>query len=314
LTQGLASGINDRQAPFTRIARKQSEFILSKYIPRGLFLKDPRAMRKEEITKFFEHVENRQSSHGIKDAFRFKAVLSSRKKAEVIKSKYEDLRPGPDLTETTQTPALEGSMIKFRFENYTAPAQTVSLEPEVDVDTAATPHLPAVAPPHPRKTTRRNAQAPAQQIGLQAQAPAPAPAPPRPTGKAKLMSRPTETEVIQELISANPDEITLNRTNQGQSTLMFDPGYQWEPDLELDPSLDPAFDGQPPGRFNDELLMPWLTLPRDSQIMGPSMMETRSPGSDLDRTPRRRGKKADMLAIEEAQTLMAKTTSRRSIV
>jgi hypothetical protein len=279
-------------------------------------------MRKEEITKFFEHVENRQSSHGIKDAFRFKAVLLSRKKAEVIKSKYEDPRPAPDLTDNTQTPALEGSMTTFRIENYTAPApapaQTVSLELEVDSDTAITPtpQLPAVAPPCPTRTTRRNAQAPAQLIGLQAPAPAPAPTPPRPrprpTGKAKLMSRPTETEALQELLSENPDEITLNPTNQGLSTLMFDPGYQWEPDLDLDPSLDPAFDGQPPGRFNDELLMPWLTVPCDSQIMGPStMIETRSPGSDLERTPRRRGKKADMLAIEEAQTLMAKTTSRR---
>ena len=43
-----------------------------KYIPRGLSLKDPRSMKQEDVIKFFKHIVTRQSSHGIKDAFRFR--------------------------------------------------------------------------------------------------------------------------------------------------------------------------------------------------------------------------------------------------
>ena len=64
---------------------------MSKYLPCGLMLKDPRTMRQEDIIKFFKHVSNWQSSHGVKDAFKFKAVLSSHKKGNLNGSKYNDL-------------------------------------------------------------------------------------------------------------------------------------------------------------------------------------------------------------------------------
>ena len=66
----MASGMKNRQAPFTRIAQKQSDFVMSKYLPCGLTLKDPRTMRQEDIIKFFKHVSNQQSSHSVKDAFK----------------------------------------------------------------------------------------------------------------------------------------------------------------------------------------------------------------------------------------------------
>src|SRR5271168_5114340 len=76
---GESSSIDNRQAPFKRITEKQSDFIMSKYLPHGLKLLDPRAMRQEDIVKFFKHISTRQISHGVRDAFRFKAVMTSRK-------------------------------------------------------------------------------------------------------------------------------------------------------------------------------------------------------------------------------------------
>ena len=45
------------------------------------------------MIKFFDHIGRRQSSHGINDAFRFKAVLSSRKKGGLTKAVYKELQP-----------------------------------------------------------------------------------------------------------------------------------------------------------------------------------------------------------------------------
>jgi hypothetical protein len=45
-------------------------------------------MKLEAIIKFFDHIKNREDSHGIQYAFRFKAVLSSRKKGVLCKARY----------------------------------------------------------------------------------------------------------------------------------------------------------------------------------------------------------------------------------
>ena len=81
--------MKNHQAPFTWIAQKQSDFVMSKYLPHGLMLKDPRTMRQEDIIKFFKHVSNQQSSHGVKDVFKFKAMLSSHKKGNLNGSKIQ---------------------------------------------------------------------------------------------------------------------------------------------------------------------------------------------------------------------------------
>jgi hypothetical protein len=84
----LASADKDRQAPFTRIAEKQSAFIAAKYLPRAISLNDPQTMKREEMIKLFEHIGARQETCGVQDAFRFKAVLTSRKKGTICDTKY----------------------------------------------------------------------------------------------------------------------------------------------------------------------------------------------------------------------------------
>jgi hypothetical protein len=53
-------------------------------------LNDPRSMKQEALMKFFRYIASREVSHGIQDAFKFKAVLSSRKKGVLQKSMYND--------------------------------------------------------------------------------------------------------------------------------------------------------------------------------------------------------------------------------
>src|SRR5271163_4165545 len=70
---------------------------MSKYLPRGLKLLDPRAMRQEDIVKIFKHISTRQISHGVRDAFRFKAVMTSRKGSNLDKTHYIDPLANPAL-------------------------------------------------------------------------------------------------------------------------------------------------------------------------------------------------------------------------
>src|SRR3979490_1857787 len=78
------------------MSAKQSDFIQAKYIPCGITLNDPRAMKREAMIQFFQHVAARQESHGNQDAFRFKAILPSRKKGTLCDAKYCDADAGLD--------------------------------------------------------------------------------------------------------------------------------------------------------------------------------------------------------------------------
>lgn len=102
---GLACGGKKRQTPFQRLSEKQSDFILAKYLPPDVTLQSPRAMHREVMVKVFKHIAAREASHGVKDAFRFRAVLSSRKQGTLgpacyFDSKLEGVRPAPAVTKT----------------------------------------------------------------------------------------------------------------------------------------------------------------------------------------------------------------------
>ncbi|KAF8808352.1 hypothetical protein BYT27DRAFT_7210896 [Phlegmacium glaucopus] len=101
----LASRDKDCQAPFGRLALKQSDFIRAKYLPRGISLSDPQSMKHEAMIQFFEHIAAWQTTHGIQDAFRFKTILYSRKKGFLREARYMDMNadePAPALKKKTQ--------------------------------------------------------------------------------------------------------------------------------------------------------------------------------------------------------------------
>ena len=98
----LACNDKERQAPFERISANPSEFIDAEYLPTGITLKDPHNMKLESIVAFFKHVAEREAAHGVPNAFRFKAVLNSRKKGKLIPARYKDsclVTPEADDTE-----------------------------------------------------------------------------------------------------------------------------------------------------------------------------------------------------------------------
>ena len=57
--------------------------------------KRPRSMKQEAIIKFFKHIVTQHSSHGIKDAFQFKAILTSHKKGDLDSPHYIDPATAP---------------------------------------------------------------------------------------------------------------------------------------------------------------------------------------------------------------------------
>lgn len=86
----LACQDDERQAPFEKITQNPSDFLDADYLPTGISIKDPRSMRLESIVTFFKHVLLREASHGVPNAFRFKAVLSGRKKGVFGSAHYKD--------------------------------------------------------------------------------------------------------------------------------------------------------------------------------------------------------------------------------
>jgi hypothetical protein len=85
----LACRDSGRQAPFERIAANNSDFIDADYVPTDITVKDPRYMKLDSMIKFFKHIVDREGSHGIENSFRFKGVLSGRKKGSLRPSRYK---------------------------------------------------------------------------------------------------------------------------------------------------------------------------------------------------------------------------------
>jgi hypothetical protein len=80
---------DERQVPFERLGVNPSQFMNDEYRPTGISLGDPRAMKRESIIKFFQHVAQREDLHGITQAFRFHTVLTSRKNGTLIPASYK---------------------------------------------------------------------------------------------------------------------------------------------------------------------------------------------------------------------------------
>jgi len=318
---------------------------MSKYLPRGLVLKDPRSMRRSEMIQFFDHIGNRQSSHGIKDAFRFKAVLSSRKKGDLTKAVYKELETttlfdqGPDIfhnivmpdstsqgpalvtmadtrTETAleneshQEPNIEQMMSVFAINQDTAPAHMAApAASTTDTDTEPAPALTQVTRslrPRPRPIIPKKKavdQGPAQVIMGTEQAPALTEA----TGLVRPRPRPIQKKKAgeQACVESQSGIVVPEMASSEHPTLVLDREYQWEPRIDLDPSLDPSFnpsDITPEPAFNtcNRALLPTTPISPSTSSMPESA-----------KTFRRKSNKADLLAIEEAKNYMATGKRRR---
>ena len=275
---GLSSGGKDRQVPFTRIAEKQSAFFAAKYLPRSLRLDDPRNMKRDEIIKFFEHIGSRQASHGVKDAFRFKQFLSSRKKGTLLPAKYEDqCRDSPTPQEEPDpVPELGTGQDPAELYRFTIPSEQV---PNSN--------------PAPTSGTEND---PTQLYRFEFE-PGSVPVPGFGHDPAQLYG-----------FSFQPDSNPyINPANQGpgpgpepasntmpEPCLTFDPNMMWESPGNLDPSLDPSFERP----FNNG----------DTSLSLPQPGPGRSSASFL--TPTRH--QASTLGMGEISSLSPNPSPRRS--
>jgi hypothetical protein len=248
-------------------------------------------MRRDELIQFLEHIVKRQASHGIRDAFKFKGVLTSRKNGEIAAAKYQDRELNPAYTMPTDI--VPGASVL-------SPASQQQVVPrDQDLNTAYTIG-PGVTP----------ASTPdLGQLGLgQGSAPPNRPRPkPRPTGRARDLGR---TDNLHEDLSDNvpgqsvtPEYNTINDVRNEQPTLMLQQDWRWEePQIHLDPSLDPHFDNRS-AAINENIFGPWdpIGLPVSVRSGFPASVP---PVTDTPRTPRRKGRNADTLAMEEAEKLL----------
>src|ERR1700678_834979 len=273
---------------------------MSKYLPRGLKLLDPRAMRQEDIVKIFKHISTRQISHGVRDAFRFKAVMTSRKGSNLDKTHYIDPLANPallvmDPLDTEPNPASPSGPVPALPPVQRVFTSVFSIGDPSAIGGQSNP--PEVMPNLTANTTRTARGRPEQHAFDNAgddnqetteRRPRPRPRPTARGGKK-----------VQGHASENAGHIRETPRPEHQA-LTFDPGHQWESNYDLDPSLDPGVE-LPSTSNTTELLTPWLTLTTDG-----SSVQTHSPTPA--KSPRR---KADMLAIGEAQSLIVKGKRRR---
>src|SRR5882762_7718500 len=84
----LACRDDDRQAPFEKIVTNPLDFIDAEFLPVGLRMTDPHSMKIESLLSFFKHISQCEISHGIRHAFRFKNIMTSRKKGVLRPSHY----------------------------------------------------------------------------------------------------------------------------------------------------------------------------------------------------------------------------------
>lgn len=233
------------------------------------------------MIQFFEHIRGRQEAgFGLEDAFRFKAVLSSRKKGTLQDSRY------------IEWPESEESEPEQRTVSGRRPARKPDPAPATDRRLANNePALPPASEP---------ALIPLDQPPV----PSPVQIPPQysfHTFQTNLQSLPH-----------NADNLFLT----------LDPQFNVDARIDLDPCLDPAYDGHPymntvPGSTpalstmpaHSYLLTPTLTPePELSQgiLPGPHEADIPKPAS----RPRRKGTNADKLAISEAKKILKKGKTR----
>lgn len=278
---GLASKKKKCQVPFSRIAKNQSEFIESKYIPRRMTLNDPRAMKREEIIQFFKHIETRQVSHGIQDAFRFRATLSSRKKGSLRKQEYSE--------ENLSDPASIRNPAPWRRNTPRDPPTEQEDNTAIDnpaIDTVDAPDLPSATRKKRRsKKNKKNARG----------VPAPNPA-----------SNPAHDPAPEPSTQDNnaiPNGFMFNSFNAGP-LLTLDVGHSFDIRIPLDKSLDPDFDSFMDPSANNQLFTPDRSPSTSNRLFTPPptqipptwasnpLLSASQPESAPRRSERQRGKNA----------------------
>jgi hypothetical protein len=231
-------------------------------------------MKRDDMIKLFEHIGARQASHGVDDAFRFKKVLSSRKKGSLQEASYHDTNPGnPDP----------------------APAPVPQRNIQATTNSGNSEPAPAPAPIQETLYSFNDTDMPETLYSF----------------NTHMLEGPSSQEPhVPEQQRSRPT-LTLDPAYNIDQPIFLDPSL--DPEL-LAPStqqwLTPAFTGWAPA-FQYPTPESERTY-RTPQTVTPATTPSRQGGNLTPLTPRRRrGKNADELAIEEAQILLSQQKRRR---
>lgn len=253
-------------------------------------------MKREAIINFFQHIARREPSHGVQNAFRFKAVLSSRKKGKLINTHYfDDYEPtaadGPDTAAAVpEDPALAED---------TDPA----MGGEPDSDPALSGNQFAI-PGFIHETTFA-------QLGTGY---GPSEGPSSLSRKSQRSKEKSRADISDETV--NHSMLTYDRVNSGYN---FDQLIRLDPELEFHPFPTPTSLTE-----NDFPPLPdtttEATTSRNSLGTDPVQCAIDEIEPDLvaiptklpnRRSPRKKTKNAESLAIEEAKIYAPKRKTRR---
>lgn len=323
----------ERQAPFTRIAQDPSNFVQRQYIPRGINLDDPRTMKREAVIKFFNHVGERQSSHGVPDAFRFKAVLSSRKKGLFHEAFYTPVTNTPAATPTviattaaparihipapTLTPApaqltsnmfnrinLSNDAYPSNSGNYVAPSQpsnqNLTLDPAFNVDPQV--HLDPSLDPALQFTSQNGYLDSTWQWASQNTLFKPNTSTPMPPATPDRFSFKFPVAQPSTSFLADPAQFNPAQYTHNPATFTHAESSSHTTLASFNTILSPLSTAPDMIRSAKETIYP-ATSP-SNPVTAPVIP---APSSSI----RRKGKNADKLAIEEAQNIIGKRKTRR---
>lgn len=289
---------------------------------------DPRAMKREAIIKFFQHIATREASHGVPNAFRFKAVLSSRKKGDLCETSYADNQERPRVPDMTQESGMTPTLAiqpepAFTPGTYIRPALAGILDPAFARGQVPTPAMtpePTLAP-----------------LGTD-----PATNPSRMSQRVRDKSRAHSGQMNQDQYTFNSTQPNFTASpdseNNWTPTLSLDPAFAVDPLIILDPGLD-FHSNTALQSLSGEIYLPWPNTTSSSSAT-PATTSTNNPVPDLaqsaidpynpypepsalhpfdslvtssqdKRSPRRKAKNAQALAIEEAKQFAVRRKSRR---
>lgn len=232
-------------------------------------------MKRQGIIDFFQHIAAREASYGVQDAFRFKAVLTSRKKGKLLKANYFDER------------------------EHAAPEKTVTAEGLVRTELALEGvQDPGIGDePDSNPAFSRNHEQPGW------------------TPENMLTQLGPDWDPIQD---CGPSEKAIGKT----PALSLDPAFNFDIHIPLDPELEvhPISNFQSLG---DDLLTFWPNPTTGSSSQNISAQDPIQSALSLleqvpavhqmspRRSPRRKARNADSLAMEEANLYVPVRKSRR---
>jgi hypothetical protein len=267
-------------------------------------------MKRDQIIKFFKHVAGREASHGIQDAFRFKAILSSRKQGSMHPARYNDT-----TTEPAPAPARRRKK-KVPVQN----PQDIQQQPSSGMTPAPAGTTDPALPPACQQKTK----APVKNVQQQ-------------TSSFITMAPHSTMMTTAPTYNMFNFDILPSQETATITTLTLDPAFNVDPPLQLDPSLDPgpaymssfpsveqpattcasflfAGDAGPELTVPDVILQHWVEsqsdpapalpgLPMPEQVV--QQQDEPAPAPAPANVSRRRGMNADRLAIQEAEKYAA---------